>query len=162
MFKHILVPLDGSPLAEQALAPALELAKVYQARLTLLRVATSPQLYLSEFTLGLPDAADLYLQLRQQARLDAENYLELQRSRLEEFDGPVDFRVVESTRIAEAIVETAQEVGADLVVMCTRGRSGIQRWMLGSVAESVLRHATLPILLIRAGEAAKADRSAAA
>lgn len=149
MFKHILVPLDGSHFAEAALQHALLLVEKFHSHLTILRVATSPQLYMSEFVLGLPDAADLYVQLRQQALIDAEGYLAGIEESLATQAADSDFVVEESTQVADAIVQTAARLGADLIVMTTHGRSGLQRWMLGSVAESVVREAQVPVLLVR-------------
>jgi nucleotide-binding universal stress UspA family protein len=148
MFEHIVVPLDGSAVAEEALPVAVTLSQTYGSRLTLLRISTSNQIYLTEFTLGLPDAADLYSQLRLQAAMEAQSYLEEQVEKLAEAGISCSHTMVESTRIADGIVQAAEEVSADLIVMSTHGRSGFRRLLLGSVAEGVLRQSAIPVLLI--------------
>lgn len=150
MFQHLLVTLDGSQIAEQALAPALALADKFGSRLTLLRVAVTPQMQLAEWTLGLPDSADLYKQLSHAARMEASAYLEGWCDSLRAKGYEVNPQVVEGHRVAHAIVDASDDLGTDVIVMCTHGRSGLQRWVLGSVAENVMRHAGVPVMLIRA------------
>ena len=139
--KTILVPLDGSRLAEMALAPALEMARDKGAKLVLLRAAEA------HTTVADPTEAQVAV-VR-----EAEGYLTDLRTRLEA-DGAVE---VETTvwygPPADAIVEAARYRAADLIVMSSHGRSGLGRLVLGSVAETVLRSTLIPILLIRAGGA---------
>ena len=144
MFKHILVPLDGSLLAEQALAPACRVAEKFSGRLLLLRVVTPDR------TLpGLP-----YLAGRSSSApigparplLDeAEAYLA--GLRLPNPAVPVRSLVLAGAP-PEMIVATATEQNVDLIVMSTHGRAGITRLLYGSVAEAVLRGATVPVLLV--------------
>jgi nucleotide-binding universal stress UspA family protein len=138
--KTILVPLDGSVLAELALAPAIDLAREKRARLVLLRAA--------EAHTTVADPTEAQVAVVQ----EAEDYLARVRARL--LDGGV--AEVEASvygRPVEAIVEAARYRRADLIVMSSHGRSGLGRLVLGSVAESVLRATPTPILLIRAGGA---------
>lgn len=134
----ILVPLDGSALAEAALPKAIELARVADARLLLLRAAEAHTLP------GLdPTAA--------QVRVveEAEKYLAEVAERL----GTLGIRKVDTSvwygAPATAILEATQLRKPDLIVMTTHGRSGVERLIFGSVAESVLRGSATPILLIR-------------
>ncbi len=136
--QKILLPLDGSLLAEAALPKTVELIEGSGAKLLLLRSAeprTSP---------GVGEAALVK---------DAEDYVMQISDRL----GGLGIKDVEisiwSGPAAHAIVEGARRYGADLIVMTTHGRSGLGRLVLGSVAESVLRGTTVPILLIRVPEA---------
>jgi len=138
----ILVPLDGSVLAESALWTAVDLAGKNGATLTLVRAA---QAY------TLPGADSVEAQVR--AIREAEEYLAAVLRRLE---GKGVTRV--ETHVwygpaAAAIVEAAAVQKADLIVICTHGRSGLGRLALGSVAESVLRGATTPILIVRSDTA---------
>ncbi len=130
---RILIPTDFSPTADAALAYAAKLsAKTGAAALIALHVV-SPVYYL--------EAADLALLLRE-AREVAQRALDRLR--------PVPSRTLLVNGVPhEAIVETARSVGADLIVMGTHGRSGLQRLVLGSVAENVLRHAPCPVLTLR-------------
>lgn len=138
----ILVPLDGSALAETALTPAVELARLHGAKLVLLRAAEA-------HTLPLADP----VQAQVAAVREAEDYLAVVRGRLAA-GGLVD---VETSAWygapAEAIVEAARFRAVDLIVMSSHGRTGLGRLVLGSVAETVLRGTRVPILLIRPGEA---------
>jgi nucleotide-binding universal stress UspA family protein len=137
--QKILVPLDGSALAEAALATAMELAGEAGSTLMLLRAAEA-------YTLLGADAIDAQIAVVR----EAEEYLAAVKSRLLEA-GAKDVKTsVWYGSPAYAIAEAARLQKADLIVMSTHGRSGFGRLMLGSVAESVLRGTSVPILLLRA------------
>ena len=138
--KTILVPLDGSPLGELALTPAVDLARDKGARLILLRAAEAHTLVAD------PTEAQVA------AVREAEDYLAAVRARVAAAITEVETSVWYGPP-AEAIVEAARYRGADLIVMSSHGRSGLGRLVLGSVAEMVLRATPTPILLIRAGGA---------
>ncbi len=144
MYKKILVPLDGSGFAEVALRHALGIAQCFGSEITMVRVVVSP------FTLVSPDMvlagseqqmealkeqADLYLKGRK-----GEVCQEGVKCRTMVLEGPV----------AQTIVDFAESEGVDLIVMSTHGRSGLDRWVFGSVAEKVLRAAPCPVFLIPA------------
>jgi nucleotide-binding universal stress UspA family protein len=135
----ILVPLDGSALAEAALPRALELAEVSGARLVLLRAALASTL---------PGADSTEAQVR--VVREAEAYLANVRDRLTRRSGVKIETSVWYGPPAYAIVEAARIQKVDEIVMTTHGRSGLGRLLLGSVAESVVRGTTTPILLLRA------------
>lgn len=144
---NILVPLDGSDLAESVLVPAAELARATGARLTLMHVVPTGELT------SWPVLASL--RERPVPPLDsALDYLdgiaeELSRNGLE-----VDVRAVHGNLPATAIVELAESTEADVIAMATHGYGGLKRTLLGSVADKVLRSSTLPLLVIRPGLAA--------
>jgi nucleotide-binding universal stress UspA family protein len=135
----ILVPVDGSALAEAALPRALELAEVSGARVLLLRAAQAPTV---------PGVDPTEAQVR--VVREAETYLAQLRQRLTREGGVKVETSVWYGPAAHAIVEAARLHRADEIVMTTHGRSGLGRLLLGSVAESVLRGTTTPILLLRA------------
>lgn len=143
MYTRILVPLDGSELAEIALPHAVAVAKQSGAAVRLLRVLpTLPPAVL-------PEGAYLdWEQIQRDAVAEARSYLEQVRGRLaaEGLDVATELRTGEA---ADVVIETARELGADLIVMATHGRSGLGRWVLGSVADRVVRAAHVPVLLIR-------------
>ena len=142
MITTILVPLDGSALAEAALEPAIELARERRAKLLLVRAAEAHRLPMAD-----PTEAQVA------AVRDGEQYLAGVRDRiLRASVADVDVSVWYGPP-AEAIVEAAQYRKADLIVMSSHGRSGLGRLVLGSVAETVLRSTAVPILLIRPGAA---------
>ena len=138
----ILVPLDGSKLAEAALPKAVELAAVSGARLLLLRATQArgvPGLDPTEAQVKAVSEAEAYL---------AEVAARLSHAGTEDVDtsvwyGPPAYAIVEATRLHQT----------DLIVMTTHGRSGLGRLIVGSVAESVLRGTTTPILLLHAAGA---------
>jgi nucleotide-binding universal stress UspA family protein len=138
----ILVPLDGSSLAEAALPKALELAEASDARLILLRAAQAH---------SFPGVDPTNAQVK--VVREAEEYLAGVADRLAD----LGFKKVECSvwygSAPYAIVEAARVYKVDLIVMTTHGRSGLGRLILGSVAESVLRGTTTPILLLRTPEA---------
>ncbi|MBI3091415.1 MAG: universal stress protein [Candidatus Tectomicrobia bacterium] len=138
MFKRILVALDGSPLAEQILPHVKELAVQSKATIFLLRVAlahTFPGVDPTEHQVKVVAEAEEYIErLRQQM---AGEGLKVQAA-------------VRYGHDAEEILDHSEMNEIDLVAMSTHGRSGVRRWVLGSVAEKVLRHSKVPILLFRA------------
>jgi nucleotide-binding universal stress UspA family protein len=145
MFRSLVVPLDGSALAERALPYAARLAEAGRGRLILVRVALPP-------TWAPLDAVD-WTQLQAEAIEEAEEYIERiaapLRSRM-----PITTRVA-SGRAAPVILEVVSDCAADGIVMATHGRTGLAHLVAGSVAEALLAHATEPVFLVHArpGEA---------
>ena len=148
MYKKILVPLDRSTGAEAALPVAADLAKADGGVIRLLHVGPIPAAVVVE---GRVIAyADQESDRLQQAVLA---YL---REAARHLDGlPVEY-AVRFGEPAEEILEEAREFGADLIAMATRGRSGVARLMLGSVAGAVLRRSEVPVVLVRHGLAVAA------
>jgi nucleotide-binding universal stress UspA family protein len=149
MYDKILVTLDGSSLAESALPHAETMARQFGAALTLLQVVPSPV----TLAVGYYDhvSVEVLEALRDTALEQAEAYIERQVAALEEQGMTVSGQVVEGEPV-ECILHFAEELSADLIVMATHGRSGLGRWVFGSVAERVLHGAQSPVLLVRARE----------
>jgi nucleotide-binding universal stress UspA family protein len=144
MYERILVPLDGSPLAEQALPHAVAQAGRFGAEIILLKVLDP----LPDPVFSSPAA------LRTAERASAElasDYLERTAARLREEGVPVQVSIVDGKPYLE-IVSFAERQQIDMIVMSTRGHSGFSRWLLGSVADRVVRGATVPVLLVRCQE----------
>jgi nucleotide-binding universal stress UspA family protein len=148
-YQKILVPLDGSALAAAALPHAAALARQSQAEITLLRVV--PSIISDEYLPSdpmLPESKDLEQQ--QCKRVDEAL------AGLEEPMANLKFQhisvktVVQVGYAADRIVEYATAHNSDLIVMSTHGRTGLQRWLLGSVASKVATAAPCPVLLVRA------------
>jgi len=140
MFERIMVPLDCTPLSEQALDPAVSLAKASGAPLHLV-TALMPTL------MGLPEITDKETIGEAQAE-----YLEKVATKVREAGlSDVSTKLVRSDGIVEGLEEYRKEVGADLIVMCTHGRGPVERAWLGSVADRLVRASEAPILLVRAG-----------
>jgi nucleotide-binding universal stress UspA family protein len=144
-YSHILVPLDTSELAELALEDAFLLARLGNSSITLLHVIPPLESIMAAET-GHPIFID---QQWDSHKKEALLYLKEICQRHKCPNVKVDF-VVETGLVAETIIEFAQEKSVDLIVMATHGRSGLQRWVFGSVADKVLRGADVPVLLVRA------------
>lgn len=154
--KTIVVPLDGSALAEQALPYARAMAKVLGAPIKLLRVIPDLEresllvdslstLYVGEITTSYRERDQQVLQILQD---QAEGYLGSQAESLRM--AGIEIELI--TRIgppAEIIVEVAAAQEQALIVMATHGYSGIQRWALGSVADKVVHATEVPVMLVR-------------
>lgn len=140
--KRILVPLDGSQLAEQALAPAKELARALAAELHLLRVTSSAHVRLET-----PAMIEVFDDLEQRELNEAEAYLRDKAQSLP--DGAVAAVEHATDSVADTIMDYAAREAIDLIVMSSHGRSGISRWVYGSVAEKVLRSACCATMVVR-------------
>ena len=141
--KRILVPLDGSSLAEQALQPALELAEAVSAELILLRAVILPLVPIEPVP-GWPGMAAVM----DTAGHEARKYLLNVKNALNKSSAPSMVEVVPGPT-ASAIIDYADGAEIDLIVMSSRGLSGIGRWVFGSVTEKVLRGARCATLVIR-------------
>ncbi len=144
MFTHLLVPLDGSELAEIALPMARAVAERFGSRITLIRAVHLPP-YIGD---GL-DFTDLYTNLDQSMQQEAREYLDEKQRVLKAAGIDTDYHLVVGEPPADAILLAADELGADAIVMSTHGRSGMMRWVFGSDADRVLQRAKVPILLSR-------------
>ncbi len=149
--RHVLVPLDGSQCAEQALEPALALSGP-EGQVTLIRVIPliSPVAYepTGGRVSGLRSSVLQQLQeLKRQQEAEANEYLEQLAERLRARSVKVNTQLVTYEQPAIAILDTAARPGVDAIAMTTRGRSGIKRMVLGSVADKVIRGATTPVLV---------------
>ena len=140
MYRKILVPLDGSEMAEKALDHAEKLAETFDAEIILLQV-------LQPFY-GAPEPMMPFV-FDEKQRKTAERYLMTCAEDLKKRGLKVSWKVKTNLQIAAEIIDFAKESGVDLIVMSTHGRSGITLWVLGSVAHKVLTYAETPVLLIR-------------
>jgi nucleotide-binding universal stress UspA family protein len=144
VFKHVLLPLDGSALAEEILEPALALGEPTEVTYTLLQAIQVPVLGYAPAAY----AAGLDQQMLEQMRSDAQEYLGQVARRLR----GRGFLVSPQISIgppAMAILDYARENPIDLIAMATHGRGGVARMLLGSVADKVVRGAGTPVLLRR-------------
>ncbi len=140
MYTRILLPLDGSEMAEKAVPFAVAQAERFGAQLILLR-AVEPILYTRSLA-TLDDAREQRMKL-------ARDYLESVAAGIRERGIEVQVVVTEEAPTA-AITQYAETNQVDLIVLCSRGRSGPSRWLMGSVADRIVRGAKVPVLLVRA------------
>ncbi|HZU77440.1 MAG TPA: universal stress protein [Dehalococcoidia bacterium] len=157
MYSHILVALDGSPLAEQVLPYVEALAQRFGSRVTLLRAAWAAEeathVDAMEHTDAPPSKLDDGSPLAEDDLGAATQYLRALAFRLGSQGLTIEHAAVQA-HADDAIVEQARRRGADLIAMTTHGRSGLRRLFYGSIAEAVLRQAPCPVLLVRVGEQA--------
>ena len=144
-YKHILIPLDGSELAELALADAVAIGHLSHAEITLFH-AVPPLESGPAIDLTHPIYVD---QQWSSQKILALEYLNTICKRLGNSSNKIH-KVVEIGPAADMIIDYAHQHPIDLIVMSTHGRSGLKRWVYGSVADKVLRAAGVPVLLIRA------------
>ena len=150
MYKNILVPLDGSELAECVLPHVETIAKGCGAEsITFIRVAEPIHHPTSDEYDGYAFRAEDWNQMEAELKAAAEHYLNRLLDRVK-YNGIETRSEVISGRAAESIAEYAETHGVDLIAIATHGRSGISRWVWGSVADRVLRSAGVPVLMVRA------------
>lgn len=142
MYARILIPLDGSRVAESILPFASQIAGPLDSEVVLL-LAVEPIPQSASLAAGIVDPEALLAREK-----DGRRYLEGIAEGLAA-KGVKVRSLVRKGHAAQTIVETAAEVGADLIAMTTHGRSGLGRLLFGSVAETVLRSAEIPVLLMR-------------
>ena len=143
--RSLLVPLDSSPLAEAALPYAEAIAKATNASLRLLTVAETA----GEGVIGA--GAGMLAYLPNSHREALSDYLADATAKVRERGFAVTMLMLEG-RAAEAIALAAERLAADLIVMATHGRGGAARWLIGSVADKVMRTGTTPTLLVQPPE----------
>ena len=147
MFTHLLVPLDGSKLAEKALPVAQALAEKFGSNLTLVRAIPDAPGFAKG---GDPTAHDqLFDQMRQQLSATVEEEMEAYVAALTAQGLNASYQLAVGVSPLEGILQIAQEAGVDAIVMSTHGRVGMSRWLFGSVADEVLRQAHVPVVIIR-------------
>jgi len=139
MLKQMLVPLDGSRLAEAALSPAAYLAEKLGAGVTLVHIIErdAPQTIHGERHLA--DAKETYAYLDEVAHSAFPTDLHIKEH----------VHTSQTADVAHGIVDHTAELGSDLIVMCTHGQGGLRALLLGSIAQQVVALGTIPVLLIR-------------
>lgn len=145
MFKHILLPTDGSELSEAAIQKGIQFAKSINAKVTGLHVVT-PFKTLSVGPKMPTDNYDLY---DKYSRIFAEKYLGVIERAAKEAGVTCETVHVFTDFVYEAIIRTAEERGCDLIVMASHGRKGVQGLLIGSETAKVLTHTKLPVLVFR-------------
>lgn len=146
VLSSVIVPLDGSGIAETILSPVATLAKALGLQVILIRVYGLPLATYGGDDYYVPD----YLELKDQIKDDADGYLSSRASLLRAAQGVADVSTVAvEGSAADAILSFARKTPDNLVAMSPYGRSGLQRWVLGSVTEKVVRRCEDPVLIVR-------------
>jgi nucleotide-binding universal stress UspA family protein len=146
MYRHILIPTDGSELAENAVTSGLSLAKSVGAKVTVI-IVEDPFDWLSvSVTRALQRQA---LDALEQIKKHAASVLSRAADAAKQAGVPCDTMQVENARPYQAIIAAASDRGCDLVVMASHGRGGLAAVVLGSVTNKVLTHTKIPVLVYR-------------
>jgi nucleotide-binding universal stress UspA family protein len=156
VYEHLLVALDGSPAAERVLEHAEALASAFGSQITLLRATLSAEMVIAQSGAGDATVGQVAPALDPEPVLKADHdtaaeYLNALAARLRAKNINVSVDMTDGPANT-TIIERAAELGVSLILMTTHGRSGLGRMVFGSTADSVLRHSTCPVLLVRITE----------
>ena len=147
MFKHILMHTDGSEHSEKAVERGIELAKLCGAKVTGIHVMPDYRLMIATEGLVSPGVEE---NLDEQAREQANRFLAFVKRTADAAGVPCDTFIARGQHPYDAIVDTANEKGCDLIVMTQRYRKGLGRLIMGSEATRVLHRVSIPVLTFRA------------
>ncbi len=147
MFKHILMPTDGSEHSERAVLRGIELAKLCGAKVTGIHVMPDYRMMIATEGLVSPGIDE---NLDDQAREQAARFLAFVQSAADEAGVPCETMIAKGQHPYDAIVDTANERGCDLIVMTARYRKGLVSLVMGNEATRVLHRASIPVLTFRA------------
>lgn len=144
-YQHILVPVDESPISYAAVEHALALAKSLDSQVTLMSVIAVDPFVGVDFYKVAPAITDYFMQAEKKAKERLEEIkLSFERDNI-----AVSTKLIHGVSPAEGIMHTADEVSADLIIMGSHGRTGIQKMFLGSVAQNVLTQSPIPVLIVK-------------
>ncbi len=148
MFKHILLPTDGSKLSDRAVTRGILLAKSLGAKITLLNVVPEFRMFVDE-TFAVPMAVELQQRYGKEARVRAEKKLLILSQRAAKSGLKAESVVIVSDLPYQQIINTARKRNCDLIVMASHGRRGFSGLLLGSETIKVLTHGKIPVLVVR-------------
>ena len=150
MYQHILIPTDGSELAERAVTHGLSLAKFLRAKVTVVIVEEPvPIGWWSAAESRLADMADITTKYNEEIEKHVASVLDRAANAAKQAGVPCDTIQVQDVQPYEAIIATATDRGCDLIVMASHGRSGLSAVVLGSVTNKVLTHTKVPVLVVQ-------------
>ena len=145
MFKHILLPTDGSKLSDAAVQKAVEFAKSIGAKVTGFHVM--PQFHV--FTYRTEMLEDTREEFARDSRTHAQKYLAVIQNAANKAGIACETASITSDQPYEAIIQAAERTGCDLIMMASHGRRGVQGMLLGSETHKVLTHSRIPVLVYR-------------
>jgi len=148
MYRHLLIPTDGSERAQQAVSQGLALARALKAKVTAVTIEPSFDVYAvpASKTYSMSGAFEEHAK---QAKAHAEKILSAVADEARAAGVPCETLQIEDDNPYEAIIKTAERKGCDLIVIASHGRSGIAAVVLGSVTNKVLTHSKIPVLVCR-------------
>ena len=145
MFKHILLPTDGSELSEAAIQKGIQFAKSINAKVTGFHVI----LPFHVFTIQTEMLEDTKEQYERASKVQAEQFLGVIKKAAEKAGVSCDTDYVTSNHPYEMIINAAEKKGCDLIMMAAHGRRGVQGLLIGSETQKVLTHTKIPVLVFR-------------
>ena len=145
MFKHLLVPTDGSELSQAAIQGAVQFAKSINARVTAFHAM--PKFHMLAY--GPEMVTDTRQEFAKDCKAHADRFLAVVVQAAKAADVPCETVLKTSDQPYEAIIATAKEQGCDLIMMASHGRCGVQAFILGSETQKVLTHSKIPVLVFR-------------
>ncbi|HEV7390488.1 MAG TPA: universal stress protein [Burkholderiales bacterium] len=148
MFKHILLPTDGSKLSDRAVQRGIELAEAVDARVTAVHVVPEFRMMADE-SFVLPTSVDLKSRYEKEAKARALKMLDKIAARAQAAGVAYEGVVVVGETPYEHIIETARKRKCDLIMMASHGRRGLSALLLGSETSKVLTHSKVPVLVVR-------------
>ena len=143
-YQNILVPVDGSETSYAAVAQAAELAKAFGGKITVVQVLAFDPYIAAEY-ISSTQTNDLI----ERARTSVLKTLEEAAAKFSDLGIPVEAKLLEGQVVHREIIREAETAKADLIVIGSHGRTGLKRLFLGSVAQSVLGEAHIPVLVVR-------------
>ncbi len=143
-FQNILVPIDGSQTSLAVVDKAVELAKAFNSKITVVQVMTLDPYIAAEYI-----TAAQTNDLIERARTAILQNLEEAKQRFEQAGVQVESQLLEGQVVNTEIIRAVKTLGADLIVIGSHGRTGFKKFFLGSVAQSILGQAEVPVLVIR-------------
>ena len=145
MFKHLLLPTDGSDASQRTVLEGVRLAKEFNAKIT--GISVVPEFHLLTFnTTMIEDTREVFTA---ESRSQANKYLTVLNKAADEAGVPCEIEVVLSDHPYEAIIHAAKNKGCELIIMASHGRRGMQSILIGSETQKVLTHSKIPVLVYR-------------
>ena len=143
-FQNILVPVDGSETSYAAVDKAIEIAQAFKSKITVVQVLTLDPYIAAEYI-----SASQTNDLIERARVSIQETLNEALTKFEGTGLTVESKLLEGQVVHSEIAKAADELHADLIVIGSHGRTGLKKFFLGSVAQSVLGSAQAPVLIVR-------------
>ena len=144
-YQNILVPVDGSDISLSAVKNAAQIAQAFSGQLTLISLVTEDPFAEADFYYPSPIMKEYFVQ----AYANAEKSLKQAQAIANENGITANTQIVKGSVSEEGIIETAEKLKIDLIVMGSHGRKGFQKFLLGSFAQDVLKGTKLPVLIVK-------------
>lgn len=149
---NILVPLDGSPTSMEAADYAIMLSTLHHTQIVLLHVVNVAEYYSSLQFFEIKQSSDS-TELIEQAKTEANKWFDIIKKKIEEDilekQMKIETAIIVSTATVDSILDYADEKDIDLIVVGTRGRSGIKKLLLGSTASGIVTYASCPVIVVK-------------